>query len=220
MTQKMHHHHSHQTGLSLLETILVMVIASIITLSILLYYKSAQRSKSVDAGLKLIEQIIAAADNYQTPMTIKNTNDGVPTMTDSSYQTFSCISTSTIAQSGFIPQQYLYSDDSGSNNVSENCPDTDDQSLGIKSPWFSLPEDSDPVGTVTVVFDSTTAGYDIIFDNIPNYACSALKDKARGLKDFNTGCTDPLEGVTGCDDDNPNQLTLRSYPAQSQYCDS
>lgn len=225
-----------QKGISLLETILVMVVASIVTLSVLLYYKNAQRNKLIDAGIKLIEQIIAAADNYQTPATIQNIN-GVPTIVDTGtydtnddgsggkqrhYLTYSGINTNAIAQSGFIPEQYLYETDPGNA-----------QQMGIKSPWFSVSADGAYMGIVTVAFASdadeygqsgTSVGYQIIFDKIPDYACVTLKDRITALKDTGNVCQNDnaiqLEKVTGCDEDEPNQLTIYSYPADSRYCDN
>ena len=220
----------YQQGLSLLESILVLVIASVITVATFLYYASAKRNKRINAAIMLTQQIITAADNYVTPAKVDNV-DGVPTLEQDTrsgpYFTYAGINANVIAKSGLIPEKYIYIASTGGDNGQGEQTAVQ---FGIRTPWFVGPL-SDNSSIITIGFgrdetqtgdsSSDAPGYHIVFNHIPNYACATLKQRLAALETGDTHCqttTAALPSVTGCDKTTPNQLTLYRSPVGQWGC--
>jgi type II secretory pathway pseudopilin PulG len=188
-----------QRGITLLEIMFVMIIATMITTAAFMYYGSVQRNKEINSAIQLIQQIIAAVDNYRHPIDIKYI-DGIPQSENAYKDYYQGLTTNVVANSGFIPQQYLQSGDSG-----------EMEGLGITTPWF---------GTSSIRIDpyyqgSYAIAYQIILSEIPNYACSTLERQLKTMRDSNAHCDARQYEKVTCDE---NTLTLRTYPAGRMYC--
>ncbi|MCE3239361.1 MAG: hypothetical protein K0R24_2342, partial [Gammaproteobacteria bacterium] len=115
---------SGERGITLLEIMFVMIIAAMITTAAFMYYGSVQRNQEINNAIQLIQQIITAVDNYRHPIDIEYI-DGVPQSENAYKDYYEGLNTNVVANSGFIPQQYLQSGDSG-----------EMEGLGITTPWF------------------------------------------------------------------------------------
>lgn len=202
-----------QKGVSLLEMMLVMVIFSILTVASILYYQSVQRNKKINSAITLVEQLTAVIDNYRHPMQYEII-DGVPQAQDDDQTTqdrlyYEGLSANLVANSGFVPGQFL-------NEVTQGSGLRAKTTLEITTPWFTDDYNSlvkiIPVGT-------NLLAYQIQMYPIPNYACTTLASRLRKLRDSNAHCDQRGYEFVNCNSKGGGkyQLVLESEPAGRLY---
>ena len=163
-----------QAGVALLDILLSLVIVMILITATVLYWQSNQRANLTQAGYNLLQDIIEAAQGWQPT----NVNQGK----------YSGISVNALLREGSIPAEYITDFDATSSSrfarvsnrlssassgkfskVASHLPVDNDNETGLTTPW---------AGDSKVYVTQAGQGVlQIIFDDIPNYACDNLADR-------------------------------------------
>jgi prepilin-type N-terminal cleavage/methylation domain-containing protein len=168
----------YKRGFSLIEILLTLSIVMILFSSALMYWQSVQQTKLTEQGYELLQDIVEAAQGWQPKYLDKGKYSG--------------ISANALLQEGSIPEQYITNFDEKSLNPT--LPVLGNRikitlNTGLTTPWGGKSQVS-----VSQAKGDKKGMLEIVFSNIPNYACLQLATRINSGSAMEHGNADIQEG--------------------------